>query len=84
MTKYTIVGDREVDGVQPGGTIDIEDNERARQLIRAGHIEPTRVPAKSATKAEWVDFAVSQGADRTEAEASTKDALIETYDQGGE
>lgn len=84
MTKYTIIGDREVDGVEPGGTIDIEDQERARQLVRAGHIEPTRVPAKSATKAEWVDYAVSQGADREEAEASTKDALIETYAPDGE
>ena len=36
----------------------------------------SEAPAKSATKAEWVDYAVSQGADRDEAEASTKDQLI--------
>jgi hypothetical protein len=36
-------------------------------------------PAKSATKADWVEFAVTQGADRGEAEASTKDDLIERY-----
>jgi hypothetical protein len=37
------------------------------------------VPAKSATKDVWVDYAVSQGADRAEAEAATKDDLIASY-----
>lgn len=37
------------------------------------------IPAKSALKDEWVTYAVSQGADQTEAEASTKDDLIATY-----
>lgn len=36
-------------------------------------------PAKSASKAEWVDYAVAQGADRAEAEAATKDDLVATY-----
>lgn len=36
-------------------------------------------PAKSASKADWVAFAVSQGADEDEADASTKDDLIEKY-----
>ena len=36
-------------------------------------------PAKSANKAEWVDYAVSQGADREEAEGMTKDDLTSTY-----
>lgn len=36
-------------------------------------------PAKSASKADWVDYAVAQGADRDEADASTKDDLIATY-----
>jgi hypothetical protein len=36
-------------------------------------------PAKAASKADWVAFAVAQGADEAEAEASTKDALIDQY-----
>ena len=41
-------------------------------------VEP-QVPAVSASKAEWVDYAVTCGADRDEAAASTKDQLIEQY-----
>ena len=40
--------------------------------------EATR-PPHSALKAEWVDWAVSQGRDRSEAEAMTKGALIEEF-----
>lgn len=40
---------------------------------------PGGVPAKSANKGEWVDYAVSQGADPAEAEAATKDDLIAKY-----
>ena len=37
-------------------------------------------PARSALKAEWVDHAVEQhGADRDEAEAMTKDELMDRY-----
>lgn len=36
-------------------------------------------PARSASKAEWVDYAVSQGADRGEAEAMTQKELVATY-----
>lgn len=39
-------------------------------------------PAKSANKPEWVAYAISQGADPDEAEAATKDQLVEIY--GGE
>jgi len=41
--------------------------------------EEASAPAKSASKGDWVDFAVSQGADREEAEESTKEQLIEAY-----
>jgi hypothetical protein len=37
------------------------------------------IPAKSATKGEWVDYAVSQGATQEDAEASTKEDLIAAY-----
>lgn len=36
-------------------------------------------PAKSASKADWVAFAVSKGADEAEADAQTKDDLIAAY-----
>lgn len=37
------------------------------------------VPLRAAPKAEWVDYAISKGADSEEAEASTKAELIELY-----
>lgn len=40
---------------------------------------PAGPPAKSAAKAEWVSWAVAQGADEAEAEASTKTDLIDAY-----
>lgn len=51
---------------------------------RAVATEPpaAEAPAKSATKAEWVAYAVTQGADEAEAEAATKDDLIKTYGGG--
>jgi hypothetical protein len=38
-------------------------------------------PSKSAPKAEWVDHAVSQGADPAEAESKTKAQLVEEHGQ---
>jgi hypothetical protein len=40
--------------------------------------DPER-PANSATKPEWVEYAVSRGMDRTSAERLSKDALINRY-----
>jgi hypothetical protein len=36
-------------------------------------------PARSASKATWVDYAVSQGTAREDAEAATRDELAERY-----
>jgi hypothetical protein len=36
-------------------------------------------PARNEAKAAWVDWAVSQGADRAAAEAMSKDALVAEY-----
>jgi hypothetical protein len=36
-------------------------------------------PAQNATKADWVEYAVSQGADRAEAEDATKAELVEKH-----
>jgi hypothetical protein len=40
---------------------------------------PTEKPPVSALKAEWVGWAVAQGADPDDAEAATKQDLIEKY-----
>lgn len=39
----------------------------------------TGEPKKSASKAEWVDYAVSKGADRADAESATKDDLVAVW-----
>jgi len=36
-------------------------------------------PKKTATQKAWADYAVSQGADRAEADAATREELIELY-----
>ncbi|MET9954215.1 hypothetical protein ABZ135_22065 [Streptomyces sp. NPDC006339] len=40
---------------------------------------PTEAPAKNAPKAEWVGWAVAQGADPEDAEGMTKADLVELY-----
>jgi hypothetical protein len=44
--------------------------------------EQSGPPPKSALKGEWVDHAVSQGVPREEAEAKTKEELIEEHGDG--
>lgn len=68
-----------------------EDEKRLAALAEAGTgnwvlaepdepAEPeAKRPAKTDNKAAWVDWAVVQGADRAEAEKSTKDDLITAY-----
>jgi hypothetical protein len=58
-----------VDGLVTGVVVDAPDETP----------DETDAPAKSANKAEWVDYAVSQGADPSEAESSTKDELVAAY-----
>lgn len=36
--RYKIVGNHKIDGVAPGGSVKIDDPDRARHLIRAGHL----------------------------------------------
>ncbi|HWU21548.1 MAG TPA: hypothetical protein VN088_08485 [Nocardioides sp.] len=45
----------------------------------SGAPAPLDPPAASANKSEWVDYAVSQGSSRDEAEAMTKAELVEQY-----
>lgn len=51
---------------------------RSRGYINIGE-SPSDVPAQSAPKGEWVDYAVAQGADRDEADDMTKADLVEQY-----
>ncbi|MFF3398248.1 hypothetical protein ACFYW6_07015 [Streptomyces sp. NPDC002659] len=46
--------------------------------------EPSGPPAKSATKAEWVAYAVSQGVEQSEAEGLKRDELVALFEEGGE
>jgi len=40
---------------------------------------PATAPARSASKAEWIAYAVTQGADQADAEQLTKEQLTEQY-----
>lgn len=75
------------EGVQQGGVQDPNppapfDPATAPRSSEQTAEQPGSAPAKSASKAEWVDFAVSQGASRDDAEGHTKEQLVEQY--GGE
>ena len=67
-----------------GGVLDVDDPAVARELAARPYIdsdEPVSdAPKATASKAAWVDYAVSQGVDREDAEASTKAELIEALD----
>ncbi|MFE5895837.1 hypothetical protein ACFQ67_00150 [Streptomyces sp. NPDC056488] len=45
---------------------------------------PNEVPAKTASKGAWVDYAVAQGMPREDAENATKEKLAEAYSQKGD
>jgi hypothetical protein len=71
------------------GEVAVDDPD-AQEAKETAHTEATVLeeggeverPAKSANKPEWVAYAVSQGADPAEAEATNKDDLIATYGDG--
>jgi hypothetical protein len=48
--------------------------------------EPDEVvrPAKSASKADWKAYAISQGLDEADADAATRDELAARYADGGD
>jgi hypothetical protein len=52
------------------------------EATRAAADDESHAPVQSATKAEWVEYAVAQGASREEAESMTKADLVETYKEG--
>lgn len=75
----------EVDGPSPDAPthVALTDAELAAEYERrfgsGGQSQLPTAPAKTANKAAWVEYAVSQGANREEAEAATKDDLAATY-----
>lgn len=69
----------------PDGRIKVVPIHAARRLTRQGWSEVSASepavsrPNPTALKAGWVDWAVSQGADRAEAQAMTKEQLKQVY-----
>lgn len=53
-------------------TIDLDDDNQPAA-------DNSDTPTKSAVKADWVAHAIAQGANETDAEAMTKQELIDTY-----
>lgn len=66
-----------------GGTALVAASAVPHHLARgwqvAGMGEDTQPPARSASKAEWVEFAASHGIPREQAEQRTKDELIDQF-----
>jgi hypothetical protein len=68
-----------------GAIINWLPDDQARRFLDEGLVAEVdgtpddRAPAKTAPKADWVTFAVSKGADADEAEALTKQELVELY-----
>lgn len=76
----------ELDGVEERRQQLTREQQESREVgdPDAGHRGESRDPrpAKSASKSDWIDYAVSQGADRTDAANMTKSDLIEVYGGG--
>lgn len=50
MTNYKIIGTKKVKGEEPGSIICVCDENVAKTLMKAGHIEPTTIKKKRARK----------------------------------
>ena len=50
MAKYKIIGTKKVKGEEPGSIIFVCDENVAKTLMKAGHIEPTTIKKKRARK----------------------------------
>lgn len=72
-------------GNDPGATIHWLSDEQAEHFLNEGLVEKVGStsddgpPAKTAPKGDWVDYAISKGADPAEAEESTKQELQDLY-----
>ena len=50
MAKYKIIGNKKVMDKVKGDTITIDDEDVAKSLIKAGHIQPTTIKKRRARK----------------------------------
>jgi len=50
MAKYKIIGNKKVMDKVKGEIIDIQNEQIAKSLMKAGHIKPTRIKKKRARK----------------------------------
>jgi len=50
MAKFKIIGTKKVAGGNPGDTIEINDEQVAKTLIKAGHIKATTIKKKRTRK----------------------------------
>lgn len=75
------VPDATIKHLSDNGMIEKGDEVIGQPEAQALLEQPTRpeAPAKSAGKAEWVDFAVARGMARDDAEAVTKEQLVAVY-----
>jgi hypothetical protein len=67
---------------ESGRTLNVSGTQARALAKRPGwSLPPTApsAPTSSSLKSEWVDWAVTNGADPDEAEALTKDELVERY-----
>lgn len=84
-----IVNGEAVGSGVPKGGLPTPQAEQPQPATQPPHVEPPEPvepqqesegpPKEYATKSDWVDWAVSRGADRDEAESLTKNELIELY-----
>ena len=78
LARGELFGAFEDEGAGPGA--EISPSPEAPSLPGT---DPAPRPAQVATKAAWVDYAVSRGMDRAAAEAMTKQELIDAFAAAG-
>lgn len=86
MTAYRNVRTGEVHEPEPGSWMAdrLADLPEVWQPFEsAERVTPAR-PARTARKAEWVDFAMSRGYARTDAESLSRDDLARLFDEDDE
>lgn len=65
--------------IVPGEEFLVPESIHVAQFDAVTNVPVSDPPAKVAPKADWVDYAVSRGADEAEAESLTKAELVELY-----
>ena len=80
LVEGQLVPDAVATAEAPAGPLALSDASSAGEGPDAAvRVDDGEAPARSAPKAEWVDFAVSQGLGRDAADSATKAELMERY-----